>query len=256
MPHIFGVIMRTQALLFSLALCQVATAQVQQPPIKIAVSVIDQPKMTETVHIPIYRMAGLSLPTVDLTKAAVLWDVFPEGKADFRELSDGSALMTGPPGLYTVKGLIVTIVDGKPVLQRTSISVQIGGTPPPPTPPAPADLSSSIREAFIKEPADQRPLLTTLADFYDAALVVVDDPTSTGWTELFKAMKALAGVKGVSGKLAYVQAAIAPYLQGQLQNKAFNKDLAKTTFAEIAKAIRAVPASANKWHSTTYRKAK
>jgi len=70
---------------------------------------------------------------------AVIWDVFPEGRADVEELDGGRLLLTGPAGTYTVKARVIGF-DGKKATVDTGRATVVIGTPapePPPVPPGP-----------------------------------------------------------------------------------------------------------------------
>lgn len=70
--------------------------------------------------------------------AAILWDVYPDDKADVEERGD-TLLMAAPPGRYTVKVRAILSAGGKTEASACRVTVTIEGdapASPPATPPA------------------------------------------------------------------------------------------------------------------------
>lgn len=82
-----------------------------------------------------YRLAVLA-PNVRSSGAAYLWDVEPEDRADVMELDAGFVVMTGPPGEYRIKLVMIEAKDGKTITTTARHRLTIG-TPKPPAPPQP-----------------------------------------------------------------------------------------------------------------------
>lgn len=103
-----------------------------------------------------YKLVRLTVPAPD--KAGVIWDVWPDGKADIEE-SGGKLLFTGPPGEYTVKARVITVKDGAVQIDSGKVLVVIGDAPqpPPPGPPVPTDpFLLELQAAYDQEPAASR----------------------------------------------------------------------------------------------------
>lgn len=107
-----------------------------------------------------HKLVRLSVPAP--SGAGIIWDIWPDGKADLEE--DGAKLIfTGPPGEYTVKARVITIKDGKNIQidsGKTVVTIE-GVIPPgpvtPPTPDPNADpLYKDVLAAYNQEPVATR----------------------------------------------------------------------------------------------------
>lgn len=69
---------------------------------------------------------------------AVLWDVFPEGRAKVKE-GGNWLVLNGPPGEYSIRAMAIAVKDGKVSITRARHTLRIeGGCPEPkPLPPGP-----------------------------------------------------------------------------------------------------------------------
>ncbi len=81
-------------------------------------------------------------------RAAVVWDVHPEGRADVEQCAPGKVVLTGPPGEYSVKVLVIELTaDGSPKVTTLRHKFVIGDPEPvpPPVPPVPPTPPSALR---------------------------------------------------------------------------------------------------------------
>lgn len=87
------------------------------------------------ISVKAYRLVRLEAINVP-AGAHLLWDVFPDEKADVIE--DGNRLaFVGPPGTYTVRARALVVAKDKSATLSARVTVTIEGPPGPPAPPAP-----------------------------------------------------------------------------------------------------------------------
>lgn len=109
------------------------------------------------------KVAGNKLVRLQVAapaKSGVIWDVWPEGKADVEEIPGGKLIFTGPAGEYTVKARVITTADGGIQIDTGRVVVTIG-TPPNPPPDdddtTPTDpLLQPLQAAYLAEPLATR----------------------------------------------------------------------------------------------------
>lgn len=88
------------------------------------------PQIQGEINVDQYKLVQLSVANAP-QDAAVLWDIYPEEPVDIKELSDGTLIFTGPPGVYKIK---MRLISGRQVDTFRSM-VTIKGIPAPnPTP--------------------------------------------------------------------------------------------------------------------------
>lgn len=132
-----------------------------------------------------HKLVRLSVPAP--SGAGIIWDIWPDGKADLEE--DGAKLIfTGPPGEYTVKARVITIKDGKSIQidsGKTVVTIE-GVVPPPPDPvtppPPPPDtdpLYQKLLDAYNQEPITTRKTdVRSLAAVYRSVAKTLGDKNS------------------------------------------------------------------------------
>lgn len=186
-------------------------------------------------------------------RAAVVWDIYPEGKADVEQVAPGRLVLTGPPGEYTVKVLVIEITpDGSPKVTTLRHKLTIGDPEPvpPPVPPVPPTPPSALRAklqaAFAADTtpptaAERDAARKDLAALWRKGLAVVNDPAVTTTGQLLDRMRqasaflvgptALPNVrKGVGEHLASALSADQP-LTPELRARA------AVLFGEVADAL-------------------
>ena len=87
------------------------------------------PQIQGETNVNQYKLVQLSVANAP-QDAAVLWDIYPEEPVDIKELSDGTLIFTGPPGVYKIK---MRLISGRQVDTFRSV-VTIKGVPPTPGP--------------------------------------------------------------------------------------------------------------------------
>lgn len=95
---------------------------------------IDGPATVQVGKVAVYT------PVPNPAGASHLWDVSPEDKADVFEIGDGRVVVTGPPGEYRVRLVLLWSSEGKTYTGKATarLTITAGPTPIPPVPVPPA----------------------------------------------------------------------------------------------------------------------
>jgi hypothetical protein len=196
-------------------------------------------------QVPAHRLARLTAEAVD-PKAAVIWDVSPDGVADVAEF-DRSLVFTGPPGRYSVRCIVVRLSpDGRTEAQTVRTVVVIGDAVPPAPPVPPSPPADALYEAVAAIfGADQSPTkredAAKLAQAYESFGPLVDRSETT--RELFAETARIAQAAVPLPRLQPVRQRIAEFFTAELGRESVPltpelRQKAKSGFARVAQILR------------------
>lgn len=154
--------------------------------------------------------------------STVLWDVWPfDAKADIATTSGNLLQFAAPPGEYVIQATVYESADGKMVVQRARVKVNVGDDKPtpPPLPPTPNPTSDLAKELSALYAADgsttKQPDLMLLTELYRQAVELSQSPNVSTLGQLAKQVSDAGSALLPRGRLDPMRRVIAKHVAKQ-----------------------------------------